>query len=195
MTRRYLIAMLLLFCWAAPAAAEVEIAFYSKDFASTFPHGFVRLTGKVDSTGETIETNYGFTPTRLSPRILGGPVEGRIETVSPVYVSRSVRHFSLKLSERQYRSILALVQKWRSLPQPSYRLGDRNCVHFVAEVATTLGLTAPYAPNLMKKPKSYLRRLTQQNAALIASWAQGRSLQQPTGTARAPTPRPSIPAQ
>ena len=166
----------MLLSWGAAARAEVEIAFHSKDFASTFPHAFVRLTGTVDSTGETIDVNYGFTPQRLSLKILSGPVHGVIQTVTPAYVARSDRHFSLKLNEAQYRTVLGLVESWRNAPQPSYYLDGRNCVTFIQHVAMSLGLTAPDAPRLMKKPKSYLRLLTAQNAQAIRRWPQPASL-------------------
>lgn len=171
---RLILFLLLLLGWAAPAFAAVEIHFYSKDFASTFPHGFVRLTGTVESTGEAIDTNYGFTPARLEPGILTGPVRGMIQTLSPAYVARSVRHFSLRLSEDQYRTVLAVVERWRTMPQPSYRLNSRNCVHFVADVASALGLHAPSDRKLMKKPKSFLRKVTRDNSALIAAWNDRR---------------------
>jgi hypothetical protein len=163
--------VLLLFGWASAASAEIEIAFYSKDFASTFPHAYVRLTG-TDESGKTIDTNYGFTPTALGPGILFGSVKGMIQTVDPVYVSRSDRHFSLKLSHEQYRQVLAVVDKWGNAKQPSYKLNGRNCVDFVADVAKTLGLSAPVIPKLMKKPKSYLTTITEMNAALIAAWTR-----------------------
>jgi hypothetical protein len=163
--------VLLLFGWASAARAEIEIAFYSKDFASTFPHAYVRLTG-TDESGKAIDTNYGFTPTALGPGILLGSVKGMIQTVDPVYVSRSDRHFALKLSNEQYRQVLAVVDKWGNARQPSYKLNGRNCVDFVADVAKTLGLSAPVIPKLMKKPKTYLATITEMNAALIAAWAR-----------------------
>jgi hypothetical protein len=153
-----------------PARAEVEIAFYSKDFASTFPHAFVRLTGIDEATGQPFDTNYGFTPVRLAPGILFGPVQGMIHSADPLYVSRSDRHFSLTLDDEQYRAVVAVIEHWRDMPQPSYRLNSRNCVHFVAEVATVLGLHAPPARGLMKKPKSFLQKVTADNSSLIAQW-------------------------
>ena len=173
--------ILILFGWASAASADREIAFYSKDFASTFPHAYVRLTG-TDPSGKPVDTNYGFTPLGLGPGILLGSVKGMIETVDPVYVSRSDRHFSLKLSNEQYRQVLAVVEKWRTAKQPSYRLNGRNCVDFVADVAKTLGLSAPVIPKLMKKPKTYLDTITRMNAALIAQWAK------PIGTAEKGAP-------
>lgn len=168
--RSALLALLLLLAWPSAATAAVDIHFYSRDFGSSFPHGFVRLTGSVGSNGEAIDTNYGFTPVSVTPAILAGPVRGKIQTVNAAYVAGSVMHFSLRLSEDQYRAVLAVVERWRSLPQPSYRLNSRNCVFFVAEVAAALGLNAPAAPRLMKKPKSFLQKVTRDNQPLIAGW-------------------------
>ena len=165
--------MVMACCWSSAAAAAVEIHFYSKDFASTFPHAFVRLTGTVDATGEQVDTNYGFTPVRLNPSILMGPVKGMIQTVEPKYVARSDKHFTLMLTDEQYRAVLARIDGWRTSAQPNYRLESRNCVYFVADIASALGLQAPPAPGLMKKPKTYLRKVTQDNLATIANWPGG----------------------
>lgn len=190
MGRRLLLFVILTLGWAGAAAAEIEIHFYSKDMASTFPHAFVRLTGTDERTGEAIDVNYGFTPVSLTPAILFGPVQGMMHTVSRQYLDRSDRHFSLKLTDAQYRAVLAVVERWRDAPQPNYRLNSRNCVHFVAEVAATLGLAAEPDPRLVKKPKSFLRQVTQNNLALIQAWGrQAPALappQQPPAAAIAP---------
>ena len=167
------LAIMVACCWSCAAAAAVDIHFYSKDFASTFPHAYVRLTGTVDSTGETIDTNYGFTPVRLNPSILMGPVKGMIQTVKPDYVARSDKHFTLRLSDAQYQAVLARVEQWRTTTQPNYRLNSRNCVYFVADIATALGLQAPPEPALMKKPRSFLQKVTRDNLAAIAQWPGG----------------------
>lgn len=191
MRHRLLLFLLLLAGWPAAALAEIAIHFHSKDMASTFPHAFVRLTGIDDSTGQPVDVNYGFTPVSLSPSILVGAVSGTIQTVDPVYVSRSDRHFTLALSPEQHRTVLAIVESWRSAPQPSYRLNSRNCVHFVAAIATALGLHAPPAPGLMKKPKSFLRKVTADNLPLIEHWS--RPVMMTAGPAR-PAPTPPVPA-
>jgi hypothetical protein len=65
----------LLCAWSAPAWAEVEIRFHSKDFGVTFPHAFIVLSGTLDSTGERIDANYGFTVRHLiGPSVLFGRV-------------------------------------------------------------------------------------------------------------------------
>ena len=157
-------------CWSATAAAAVDIHFHSKDFGASFPHAFVKFTGTVDATGERVDTNYGFTAVRASPAVLAGPVRGKIQTVEPGYVAHSDRHFTLRLTDEQYRMVLARIDAWRNFPQPSYRLNSRNCVHFVADIASALGLQVAPAPNLMKKPRSFLQKVTRDNQALIAQW-------------------------
>lgn len=176
MRRIRLLIFIFLAGWAASAQAQIEIAFYSKDMASSFPHAFVRFTGIDEQTGKQVDTNYGFTPVSLGPGILFGNVRGMMESASPLYVQRSDRHFALKLTDEQYRAVMAIVDKWRNAKQPSYNLNSRNCITFVAEVAVALGLQAPVLPKLMKKPKSYLNEITQMNAAAINAWQAGQSI-------------------
>jgi hypothetical protein len=172
MRRLRLFLFLLLLGFGAAANAAVDISFYSKDMASSFPHAYVRLTGTVEQTGQAIDENYGFTPVSVGPGILFGSVRGMIESADQQYIARSDRHFSLRLTDEQYRKVVAIIDKWRNAPQPSYRLNGRNCVTFVADIAATLGLSAPVIPKLMKKPKSYLNEITQLNAAVIAHWGE-----------------------
>lgn len=194
-TARLCLALLLLLAgWTGAASAQVEIHFHSKDMASTFPHAFVRLTGIDETTRQPVDVNYGFTPVSLSPSILFGAVPGMIQTVDPVYVSRSDRHFTLPLSAEQHRSVLAIVEAWRNTKQPSYRLNSRNCTHFVAEIATALGLSAPPAPGLMKKPKSFLRKVTADNLALIHRWPRPPALASAPPAQQPITPSPPTPA-
>jgi len=161
--------MLALSLAAAPASAAVEISFHSKDFGTTFPHAFVVLRGTVDATGEAVDANYGFTVRHLiGPSVLFGRVQGTIETVGDDFVEHSHRHFALILTDAQYSEVLALVERWRALPQPSYSLDRRNCVTFVAEVATVLGLQAE-TQGLMRRPRAFLDRVRQRNAGLIAA--------------------------
>ena len=164
---------LLLLAWSAAASAAVEIAFYSKEFGRTFPHAFVRLTGTLDATGESVDAVHGFTVmNQIGPSVLLGPVKGKIVTHSQDYVAKSQRHFALTLSDAEYRAVLALVERWRGLPQPSYSLERRNCVSFVAEVAKLVGLSAGHDSRLIKRPHGYLAKITRENAVAIAARAQ-----------------------
>lgn len=138
------------------ASAEVLATFYSHDFGDHFPHGFVKLNGTVDSTGEAVDTNYGFTATNVSPAILMGSVKGMIETKDAKYIAGSNPHFTLRLSDEEYAKFMVFVEEWRNVPQKNYNLNKRNCVHFVMEAAALLGLNVNRQSKFFKKPKSFI---------------------------------------
>ncbi len=149
------------------AHAEIVATFYSHDMKDNyFPHAFIRLQGTEDSTGKTIDTNYGFTAQKVSPAILLGSVLGMIETKDEKYVSKSDPHFTLKLSDGEYRQLLTHVEKWRTMPGKSYSLNKQNCVHFVMEAAAMLGLSVNRNSKFFKKPKTFLVEVMKLNPAL-----------------------------
>jgi hypothetical protein len=157
---------------AAPAAAAVQLTFYSKELSTSFPHAFVIMKGTLDRSGERIDEDYGFTAKAISPAILMGAVKGEvINDHSPSYVAHSDAHFTVTISDSEYDRVMATVERWRTMRQPSYDLGTRNCIHFVAEIAASIGLRADTPKRLMRKPRSYLDYLTDANRG----WLQGRS--------------------
>ena len=131
-----------------------DATFYSHDFGDHFPHALVTLKGTVDSTGEVVDTNYGFTAVNTTPAILWGPVKGMIESKEAKYIADSNAHFSLKLTDAKYAQIMALVEEWRTLPGKSYRLNDRNCVHFAMEAAALLGLKVNRKSKFLKSRRA-----------------------------------------
>jgi hypothetical protein len=158
---------LLLFGLAAPAAAAVEIAFYSRELGgNNFPHAFVALKGTVDATGERVDTSYGFTAKAVTPALLFGSVAGEVVVEGERQIARSDRQFALTLSDERYRAVMAVVERWRSRPQPSYNLNRANCVHFVAELAETVGLRVERVQRLMKRPRSFLLHVRSLNPQL-----------------------------
>lgn len=160
--------ILALLLMPTPAAAQVVISFYSHDLGSTFPHAFITLKGKTED-GQVVDTNFGFTAKSVTPAILMGSVGGKIETSKPSYVASSDRQFSVKLDDRQYASVMALVEEWRTLPGKSYNLNKRNCIHFVGEVARLVGIKVVFEKDLLKKPKSFLLSLVALNPWLKGS--------------------------
>lgn len=160
MTRglRLIFLSLLLLCagLTTPARAEVVVSFYSHDFGDRFPHAFIVMKGKVDVTGETVDANYGFTATSVSPAILLGSVKGEVQVSKPDYIAKSDRQFDVTIDDATYARVLAKVAEWRDREQPSYSLGKRNCVHFVMELAEVVGLKVNRKSKLFKKPKSFL---------------------------------------
>jgi hypothetical protein len=155
--------LILLFA-AAPAAAAVEISFYSHELGSSFPHAFVVLKGTLDRDGRRIDEDYGFTAKAVTPAILMGRVGGKIDsTAGPSYVGESDRQFTLTISDAEYDRVMATVAAWRDAKQPSYDLNSHNCVHFVAEIAGAIGMKAETPKKLMKKPRSYILSLVAAN--------------------------------
>jgi hypothetical protein len=165
--RFWLLAFLFLLGFHAPVSAAVEIAFYSRELGgNNFPHAFVALHGSVDSTGEQVDTSYGFTAHSVTPALLFGSVTGEVVVEGARQMARSTRQFALTLSDAQYLAVMAVVEAWRNRPQPSYNLNHRNCVHFVAELARTLGLRVEEVPRLMKRPRSFLLNVRSLNPQL-----------------------------
>jgi hypothetical protein len=155
---------------AGPAAAAVTITFYSKELGASFPHAFVTMAGRLDRGGAPLDVDYGFTAKTISPAILWGRVAGEvISNHGAAYIKGSDKHFSVALSDGEYDRLMATVARWRQAAQPSYDLNHHNCVHFVAELAGTLGMTAETPAGLMKKPRSYLEHLTAQNRAWLGA--------------------------
>jgi hypothetical protein len=164
------IGALLLALVPASAWAAVDVTFYSKEFGSSFPHAFVIVEGTLERSGERISEDYGFSAKTISPAILFGKVKGEvISDHSPSYVRGSDKHFTLTLTEAEYDALIGAVARWRDYPQPSYDLDKHNCVHFVADLAASLGMKAETPKRLMKKPRSFIESLTETNRGWLTS--------------------------
>lgn len=162
------IAALLLSLAALPAQAAVTITFWSHEFGNHFPHAFFTLRGTPDAGGARVDLNYGFTPKAITPAILFGPVKGRIDIAKRGYMDGSDAQFSLVLTDAQYADVLRLVDEWdETKGDNTYRMNSRNCVHFTQEAARRAGLVQVDFPDLMKKPRSYLKAVAAANAAQI----------------------------
>ena len=173
------LAALLTLLVPAAAQAAVEITFYSREFGTQFPHGFVTLEGTLDRSGERIDANYGFTATHVTPAILFGSVRGEVGPVGEGYVRGSNDHFALTLSDAEYDQVMATVALYRELRQPSYSLNRRNCVHFIADVAASLGMAAELPRNLRRRPGAFSELLIRANRDWILAHPGGRILREP----------------
>lgn len=166
-----LVAACLLLAAGTPAFAAVTITFYSKELGSSFPHAFVTMTGTLDGSGERIDADFGFTAKAVTPAILMGKVGGEvISDHGKNYIKSSDKHFSLVLTDQEYGRVMTAIARWRAAPQPSYDLGTHNCIHFVGDLAGTLGMKSEVPRNLTRKPRSYLLYLTRENRA----WLEAR---------------------
>lgn len=169
---RGLFTAILLLIGTSRVDAAVALTFYSHELGTDFPHAFILLAGTDDRSGEKIDANYGFTATHISPGILFGPVKGEVfsrdSEKDARYLASSDKHFTIQLTDEQYVAVMTTVDKWRNLKQPSYDLNRQNCVHFVADVAATLGMTVATPKGLMKKPRSFIESLTAANRQWLA---------------------------
>jgi len=125
LTLALLLSMLAL---AAPAEAEVLVTFWSHDRDQNYPHAFITMQGRVDATGEVVDTNMGFTANSISPMLLIGSVGGHLERLSAGYLARPTTrpHFALRLNDAQFARLRAAIAQWQSYRQPSYNLNRRN---------------------------------------------------------------------
>jgi hypothetical protein len=148
----------------APAAAAVEIAFYSRELGgNNFPHAFIVLRGTLDATGEAVDTSLGFTAHSVTPALLFGSVRGEVVVEGERQIARSDRQFALVVTDEQYHAAMAVVERWRARPQPSYNLNRANCVWFVSEIAAAIGLRIEISERLSKRPRSFLQGLVRLN--------------------------------
>jgi len=167
------------FLMPVSAQAAVEMTFYAREFGSQFPHGFVTLIGTPDRGGERINANYGFTATVVSPAILFGSVRGKVDTAGEGYVRSSEPRLALVLSDSEYDQVMATVARYQALGQPSYSLNRRNCVHFLADIATAIGMRAEVPRSVARRPGAFLASLIRTNREWIGQRPGARILREP----------------
>jgi len=154
-----------------PAAAQVLLSFHSFNgsmFGGRFPHTFIVLKGTLDSTGEKVSENYGYSAKSVGPEVLAGPVKHQIYVEKAKYVASTNRHFSVPISDQTYRRIVAEVAAWRDAPGNGYRLDRHNCIHFVGRMAELAGLTVDFPKALIRKPRAWLNHIAMLNPQLGA---------------------------
>ena len=157
--------------WSGPAFAAVQVHFHSFNgsvLIGRYPHTFIVLDGTLDSTGEKVNENYGFTAKKVSTAILNGPVEHDISIEPAKYIKSTNRHFSMTISDAQYHRIVAEMKKWRDQPGKYYSLDERNCIHFVGAVAQIVGLKVDYPKDMLRRPKKWLNHVTALNPQIRA---------------------------
>ena len=198
--RRLLLAAGTLLALASAATADVTLTFYSHHFGTyglgvTFPHAYVRLSGTTKADAKPVNSNFGFTAETISPSIMWEPVEGYVISMPDDYMAMSQPHLSLPISDEQYRSVLAIVDRWRKYPQPSYNLDSKNCVTFVRDIAIALRLPASTDDKFIRDPRGFLEDLqlrTSETNRIVATARPDPSANTKTQTVRtgveSPTP-------
>ena len=161
---------LLTLAWASPALADVKLSFHSFNgsvLVGRYPHTFIVLEGELEN-GQKVNENYGFTAKSAGPAVLNGPVEHDILIEKPKYISSTNRHFTVTITDAQYRRIVAEMKAWRDAPGKYYDLDTRNCIHFVGAMAQIVGLKVEYPKDMLRRPKKWLNYITSLNPSLGA---------------------------
>lgn len=195
---RLLALVLALLGASAPARAAVTIDFYSHELTliarglnTYFPHALVILRGTTED-GARVDANYGFTARNVFFNILWEKVTGEMDpTPLPQgYLEGADRQFSFTLTDAQYAQVMAVVERWRNWPQPSYDIDARNCVIFIKEIAQAVGLSVSDEQRFVRAPRAFLLDVAQRNAAFLAAQGPQPALlaASRTGGAQAATP-------
>ena len=156
--------------WSGTAFAAVQIHFHSFNgsvLIGRYPHTFIVLDGTL-SDGTVVDENYGFSARSVTPAILNGPVEHMVLAETDKSVRNTNRHFSMTITDAQYRRIITEVRAWQNAPGKYYDLETRNCIHFVGAMAAILGLKVDYPENMLRRPKKWLNHITEMNPQLGA---------------------------
>lgn len=153
---------------ANPAAARVTVIFHSTtgSWFGKFPHAFIEMVGTLDGDTHPIHENYGYTARNVGPEILSRNVEGIIESENDAYIKSSNTHFSLEITNEQYRLIREEIVRWHFAPGKAYNLNTHNCVNFVARIAEIAGLKVDVPEAMEKRPKAWLDYIKTLNPGL-----------------------------
>lgn len=166
------LAALFALMWSGPALADVQLHFHSFTGSTLFgryPHAFIVLDGELASNGRKVNENYGFTAKEISIAILNGPVKHDILVEKQKYIKTTNRHFTMTITDDQYRAIVREMKAWRDAPGKYYDLDKRNCIHFVGRMAEIVGLEVEYPGTMLRKPKDWLNHIARLNPQLNAT--------------------------
>ena len=155
---------------SVPARAEIDVHFHSFNgsiFFGRYPHTFVVFEGTLGD-GTQVNENFGFSARSTSAAIRSTPAEHMILIEDAETIEDTNRHFSVSVSDEDYRKLRAEVMRWRDYPGKYYDLDERNCIHFVAALARMAGLSADVPSRYLRKPKAWLNYISQRNPDLNA---------------------------
>lgn len=156
---------------ATPALAAVQVHFHSFNGSvlwGRYPHTFVVFDGTL-ANGTRVNENYGFSARNSAEAITSGPAEHMILSETANTIGQTNRHFSITVSDAQFRRLRAEVIAWRDYPGRYYDLDENNCIHFVARMASLVGLRADVPEEFLRRPKAWLNYISRRNPQLGAA--------------------------
>jgi hypothetical protein len=168
LARLVLAGLVALLLSAGAARCETIVAFYSHGWGAGpngmvyFPHAFVVIHRDGKPGDPPLEEAYGYTAADTNdPGVFVRPSKGMVDQPNPAYRGKAVQHFAVAISDDQYAALHKVIDAWGGAGAPLYDLRSHNCVGFVAELATTLGLTIP--PKIGEDPTKFLEGVRRLN--------------------------------
>ena len=163
---------------AGAARCETTVAFYSHGWGAGpngmvyFPHSFVVIRHSAKPDEPPQEEAYGYTAADPNdPGVFMRPSKGMVDQPNPTYRGKAVLHFAVAISDDQYAALHKVIDAWGGPGAPLYDLRRHNCVGFVAELATTLGLTIP--TTIGEDPTKFLEGVRRLNPGRLVEASAG----------------------
>ena len=152
---------------ALPARAAVTVTFYGHEGNQVqngwllFPHAFVHLHGTLESNGLPVDYAVGFTARSPGPQLLLFSDRGILKRPEPAYIADGTAYLSVTISDETYEAIKLRFDFWASAEGGTYNLNTRNCIAFVGDIATVVGLETPSIRTL--SPNGFLKDMVEMN--------------------------------
>ncbi len=148
--RLMLAGLVLVLVSAGAARCDTTVAFYSHGWGVAgsgmlyFPHAFVVIRRSGAAGDAPQEEAFGYTaadPNDIT--VFARSAKGMVNQPDPTYRKKATLHFTVTASDDQYEALKKVVDAWGGQGAPLYDLKTHNCVGFVAELASALGLQIP----------------------------------------------------
>lgn len=155
---------LVLWLLASPALAAVTVTFLGHEGTQLrggwlyFPHAYIRVEGTLDVTGEPVNWSIGFTARNPGPQLLFMGDAGLLSEPNPGNLVEGISYAAITITDQQHAALRERVETWRAA---RYHLRQRNCIHFVADVAGFLEMEVPTEIGL--SPNGFLKELAALN--------------------------------
>jgi hypothetical protein len=157
---------------AGAARCDTVVAFYSHGWGvgpngmMYFPHAFVVITHSARPGDAPQEEAWGYTaadPNDIT--VFARSAKGMVDQPNPDYRKKAVMHFEVTVSDDQYAALHKVIDAWGGPGAPLYNLKTHNCVGFVAELASAVGLTIP--ATIGEDPSKFLDGVRRLNASRL----------------------------
>jgi hypothetical protein len=153
---------------AGAARCDTTVAFYSHGWGVApngmmyFPHAFVVITHTAKPGDPPTKEAWGYTA--ADPNDIGAFVhsaKGLVDQPNPAYRTKAVMHFAVTASDEQYAALHKVIDGWGGPGAPLYNLKSHNCVGFVADLASAVGLQIP--ASIGEDPTKFLEAVRRLN--------------------------------